>query len=459
MKLLARRSLEFQLAARLATLYVVATIVAVAALVYQAYSTADSLSILDLGRRAADLAALVTAGEDGKPRFHLPPSLATVYESPADIFFFAVRGPDGGIIAASNLEIRDLVSGWPAAGEEPSYFRLEQFGGGRQDYHGITMRVAGPAGPLSVTVARATDSHELAYSVLREFVRHIAWTIPIIVVATLAIGVLAIRRGLLPLRLVSSQAAAINPARMSVRLPEENLPTEVRPLVEAMNLALDRLEKGFAVQREFTANAAHELRTPLAVVAAGLEQVEVNDELAKLKLDVARMSRLVEQLLRVARLDAIALDVSDTVDLSVIVAEVVAYMAPFAVAQKKSLGAYGIEQPVYVKGNRYAIEDAVRNLVENALTHAPPDTEVAVGVERDGSVRVADRGCGVRIEERDHIFDRFWRGKGSRGCGAGLGLAIVKEIMKAHHGRVVVEDNPGGGAVFVLCFSGRAEPA
>jgi two-component system, OmpR family, sensor histidine kinase TctE len=459
MKWLAGRSLEFQLAIRLAALYVVATMIGVAALVYQAYETADSLSDLDLRRRAQDLAMLVSVDADTKPRLTLPPKLAAIYESSAEIFLFAVRDSTGRVIAASNAQTRHLVSGWPIASDEPSYFRLEQFGRTEQNYHGLTIRAESKAGAMSVTVARAADTSELVHSVLREFVLDISWTIPLIVLATLAIGILAIRRGLRPLREVSSQAAAINPASLSLRLREGNLPTELRPLVEAMNQALDRLEKGFVVQRQFAANAAHELRTPLAIVAAGLDQMQGNGELAKLRLDVARMSRLVEQLLRVARLDTIALDVSATVDLAAIAAEVVAYMAPLAVARGASLAAQGVEQPIYVKGNRYAIEDALRNLVENALTHTLLDTEVLVTIEPDGQVSVADRGAGVPVEDRDHIFDRFWRAKGARGSGAGLGLAIVKEIMKAHRGSVSVNDNPGGGAIFALQFLAAEDAA
>lgn len=112
-----------------------------------------------------------------------------------------------------------------------------------------------------------------------------------------------------------------------------------------------------------------------------------------------------------------------------------------------------------MQGNRYAVEDALRNLVENALSHAPPYTEVVVAVGADGALSVADRGCGVRREDREHIFDQFWRGKDRRGSGAGLGLAIVREIMKAHRGSVLVEDNPGGGAVFVMQFSAGPTPA
>jgi signal transduction histidine kinase len=127
-------------------------------------------------------------------------------------------------------------------------------------------------------------------------------------------------------------------------------------------------------------------------------------------------------------------------------------MAPPSLANGRALAAQGTEQSVIVRGNRHAIEDAIRNLVENAVAHSPPSSEVVVDLSPPAAVNVSDRGPGVPLADREHIFDRFWRGRDSPGQGSGLGLAIVSEIMRAHHGSVRVGDNPGGGAVFTLVF-------
>ncbi len=444
------RSLQVRLAIRLAAVYIVATAIAVGILLYQAYDTAGNLNDRELGFRAADLASFVVLDPSGAARLQLPPKLAAAYEgSRTDLF--AIRQRDH-VLAASLPEFGDLAAKWPAATDEPSYFRLDDFIGAGQSYYGLSVSLPSAAGPVTVMVARAAEADVLVHSLLREFVFDIAWTIPLLVLATLGIGVWAIRSGLKPVRRVSQLAAVIGPSAISTRLPEANLPSEITPLVAAVNRALDRLERGFALQREFTANAAHELRTPLAIVTAQLDAMQGNGELARLKEDIARMNRLVEQLLRVARLDAVALDTSSTVDLGKAAAEVVAYMAPLAVAAGRSLALIGADEPTLVKGNRHAIEDAIRNLVENAIAHAPPHTEVTVEVVADGIVSVADQGPGVPDTVREHIFRRFWRAKDAQTKGAGLGLAIVREIMNAHGGSVLVENNPSGGAVFSLIF-------
>jgi two-component system, OmpR family, sensor histidine kinase TctE len=164
------------------------------------------------------------------------------------------------------------------------------------------------------------------------------------------------------------------------------------------------------------------------------------------------MNRLVEQLLCVARLDSVALDVSSSVDLRELAEEVVGSMAHLAVSAGRTIALTGANQPVLVTGNAAAIDDALRNLIENALAHTAPGTEVVVEVGPEGTISVQDSGPGVSAEDRPHIFERFWRGKGVRTNGAGLGLAIVMEIIRAHGASITVSDRLPRGARFDLRF-------
>jgi signal transduction histidine kinase len=321
-----------------------------------------------------------------------------------------------------------------------------------QDYSGVSIRLDSAAGPLSVLVAEVSGGNQLVHSILREFVFDIAWFVPPFVALALLLAAFSVRRSLLPLRTASAQAGAIGPGSIALRLPEADVPTEAFPLVIAVNQALDRLEQGFVIQRRFTANAAHELRTPLTIITARLDTLEGNGQLSALREEVARMNRLVEQLLCVARLDSLALDVSSPVDLHQLAEEVVGSMAHLAVSDCRTIALTGADQPVLVTGNAAAIADALRNLIENALAHTAPGTEVIVEVGPEGALSVQDSGPGIPVEDRPHIFERFWRGKGVRASGAGLGLAIVMEIVRAHGASITVSDHLPRGARFDLRF-------
>jgi signal transduction histidine kinase len=276
--------------------------------------------------------------------------------------------------------------------------------------------------------------------------------VPPFVAIALLLATYSVRRSLRPLRTASAPASDIGPGSISIRLPETDVPTEALPLVIAVNRALDRLEQGFTLQRRFTANAAHELRTPLTIITARLDSLEGNGEVSALREEVARMNRLVEQLLCVARLDSVVLDVSSRVDLRQVAEEVVGSMAHLALAIGRTVALTGTDHPVIVAGNAPAIGDALRNLVENALAHTAPGTEVTVEVGQEGTFSVLDSGPGVPVDDRPRIFDRFWRGRRVRTDGAGLGLAIVMEIARAHGASIAVSDRVPCGARFELRF-------
>jgi signal transduction histidine kinase len=132
--------------------------------------------------------------------------------------------------------------------------------------------------------------------------------------------------------------------------------------------------------------------------------------------------------------------------------EVVGSIAHLALASGRTIALTGADGPVVITGNPVAIADALRNLVENALAHTAPGSEVIVEVGRDGALSVLDSGPGIPDEDRPRIFDRFWRGKGARTEGAGLGLAIVMEIVKAHGAGIAVSNRASCGARFDLRF-------
>jgi len=414
--------------------------------------TAGSLADRELGLRAEDLVRYVSLDENQKPRLELPPSLKEAYSAAAHQSVFAIRDKDGRIVEVSTPEIGAMIARWPQPDTEPSYFRLTKFGPLERDYSGVSIRLDSAAGPLSVLVAEASGSDQLIHSILREFVFDIAWYVPPFVALALLVAAFSVRRSLLPLRAASSRATAIGPASIGLRLPEADVPAEALPLVVAVNHALDRLEQGFVIQRRFTANAAHELRTPLTIITARLDTVEGNGQLVALREEVARMNRLVEQLLCVARLDSVALDVSSPVDLHELAEEVVGSMAHLALSACRTIALAGADHPVMVTGNAAAIADALRNLIENALAHTASGTEVVVEVDPKGAISVQDSGPGIPAGDLPHIFERFWRGKGVRASGAGLGLAIVMEIVKAHGASITVNERVPRGARFDLRF-------
>ncbi len=443
-------SLQGQLALRLAVVFFVVSAAAIGLLLWEGSEAADSFGLEMLRYRTSELAQHLARTPDGRATLNLPADLARLYSGKQGSNLYAIKTASGQMLA-SGQEMADQFAHWQVE-PTPRNFRLEEFGARQDDYYGLTVIENSPVGPVAVAVAHTSDADAMAVAMLKFFARRIAWMIPLFALVTLLIGAWSIRAGLGPLAAISRRAARIDPRSADVRLPTTGLPSELLPLVRAVNLAFDRLQEGFAIQRRFTANAAHELRTPLTMLTAGLGELSDEPSVTKLRADVARMNRLVAQLLRVARLDAVPVDVSARVDLGQVAAQVVEYLAPWAIAQRRTIGLDEPAQPVLVTGNAEEMSDAIRNIVENAVLHSPQGTEVTVGVSADGTVTVNDQGSGVPLEERSHIFRRFWRGKGVAAPGAGLGLSIVAEIVRLHGGAVEVGDAPGGGASFKLKF-------
>jgi signal transduction histidine kinase len=298
----------------------------------------------------------------------------------------------------------------------------------------------------------------LVDDVVANLFRNVGWiTLPILLLL-LATDIVIFRRAVQPLLRASDRAAHISPTRTDVRLPTDDIPSEIRPLVVAVNQALDRLEQGFRRLREFTADAAHELRTPLSVLRMRIDTLPDRPTADALRGNVEGMSRVVSQLLDAAELEMLVVIPHEKADLRAVCAEVAEFIAPLALAQGKTLALSGAEGSVWVQGNAEMLRRAVRNLVENALNHTAKGTDVEILVGEQGTVSVLDQGEGIPAVNRERIFERFWRRDRRRPGGAGLGLSIVKRIVEAHGASIAVANRPNGGADFTIRFIADAAP-
>lgn len=259
----------------------------------------------------------------------------------------------------------------------------------------------------------------------------------------------AVRWGLKPLRIAAEQASRIDMNSLHQRLDAEDVSSEIRPLVDAINDALARLDAGVARQRRFAANAAHELRTPVTILGARLDAPEEASFKSDLKRDLRRMRNIVEQLLATARMGEQAANLNETIDLIALVRSAISDAALLAIRAGRQIALEAPSTSVLATGSRSALESVVANLIDNALRAEPKGGTIIVRIGEDATIEVVDHGSGVEKTDRDLIFEPFWR-KNDSTPGNGLGLAIAKELVDAHGGRIWVEDTPGGGATFKL---------
>lgn len=254
------------------------------------------------------------------------------------------------------------------------------------------------------------------------------------------------RRVLRPLRDASAVAAGIAPRNLTARLDAQRLPSELTPLIDAFNSALERLEKGYRVQQEFLAAAAHELKTPLALIRAEIEFAAQPGREHLLK-DVDLMARQVHQLLHLAEVSETRNYAFEDCDASTVVADAVSYLARLGERHGVHVDHLPPPAPVPLQADGSALFILVKNLVENAIQHTAPGDTVTVRLDATG-LRVRNPGPHIAKDDKPKLFTRFWRGPGSTHEGAGLGLAICEEIAMAHGWRLSAGDvvHPPGTA-------------
>jgi len=270
----------------------------------------------------------------------------------------------------------------------------------------------------------------------------------------LTVALLATRQSLKSLHEISQQAQDIGPTDPDRRLSADKLPSEIAPLIDAVNGAFARLEQGYRSQRDFSSNVAHEIRTPLAILRSSVERIKDSKLRADIKQDVSRLDRMFEQLIDLSRADASEQAVYSKVDLHKIAVDLATDMASETIRSGRTLAVTGVPL-CYVEGNPGLLTIALGNLVRNALHYSREGSEVEIEVlDRPAGWRVLDRGPGVSENLKDDLFERFNRGSssGHKSVGSGLGLAIVKSVADAHGAKAYIEDRQGGGSVFVFEF-------
>jgi len=413
-------------------------------------SHVDTLRDRSLNGQAADLARHLTIGADGGLRLKLPPVLAAAYDSDKGAYQFTIVDVAGRLLAASAGLSAPLYKGTAAKDDGIVYFESIDSASGRSLY-GASLRTIASERTIEIQVAQGSDHRDvLADTFLDELADEVLWIVPLIFAAILGVTFVSLKHAMRPLEEVSGQAATIGPSTLDRRLPLAGVPAEIRPLVEAVNAALSRLEEGFRNQRRFTADAAHEMRTPITLIKSHLQALNVTEAEALMD-DLAGLERVVSQLLKLAQVEDFRIEPEQSADLHDIAHNVSSFLAPAAIAWGKTLALTGAEH-VPVHGDADALEVALRNLVENALEHTAAGTEVEINISDTPALRVLDRGPGLPDEDRALMFERFWRKDRHKGMGAGLGLSIVGRIVAAHGARLEAENRPDGGAVFSIVF-------
>lgn len=308
----------------------------------------------------------------------------------------------------------------------------------------VVRRAEGPVGTF--TVLGKGSLYSMTFVVL--FLSNLVMipVLALLAIITVVATPLIVRRAFRHLAVAASEAGRIDIDSRGSRLSANGIPAEIVPLVDAMNGALRRLDDGYDRHQRFLIEAAHELRTPIAILQAKIETAPDSALARHLHRDVARLATLAEQMLDLQRLER-GISPEDAVDLGQVAQGVVADLAPLVIAAGGELEVVDFGT-ASVRGDRAAIERVLANLIQNAVEHGGRRVVVRV----DGTtVEVEDDGPGIPAPERDRVFEPFHRLR-PQSTGAGLGLNLVRQVMARHGGLVEALDAPATGTIMRLEF-------
>jgi signal transduction histidine kinase len=414
----------------------------------------------------AELAAIRAAIGTGRD-----PAAAPQYGSyPANYGFRVLaERPAGGlkVVLEINPSVlppmpKDYMNGEGVAEESSiteGVFDLGRFneGGGNSDRWMISDLVQIDGKKLWVQIAMAGDPAWLWRNVIEtELIDHVVVPIGITVPLMTLAAFFTVRQTLRPLSRIAGQAEALGRAVRTGRtlepLATNGLPSEIVDVVAAINSMLHRLETTLLQQKQFTADVAHELRTPLAVLRLQVADLPTTATVEQVVSELDALGALVSQLLRLAQAEDAMLAARQQVDLNAVSRKVCEDLAPLALPRGQTIEFDAPRRPILLSGQAELLDIAVRNVVDNALKASPRAATVSVTLSGEGTIVVEDQGPGIPDKQKEAIFGRFWRGDSTRGGGAGIGLALVKRVVELHGGSIRVEDRAGGGSRFVLAF-------
>jgi signal transduction histidine kinase len=467
--------MRFSLTGRLIAVVVGCQLLLTAVLTLMAvvYGHAELREAFDsaLEARATSVLALVRYDENDPPGLLFDSSLLPRSPRLRRRDAFEIRSSDGHVVARSGQPAN--IPTRPASAPV-SYTDVTVDGA---PYRAVVLRdVAVLDNEESVKVpARVTVVYASSRVAMRRQLTHlalyVAGTSLLMLLAASGLAVWGVRRGLEPLRELAAQASAISVRNWNFRPPPPGaIASELAPLAGAIGTVLDRLRDSFRQQRDFTSDAAHELKTSVAILKSTLQSLlhrpraeqEYRDGLEALLEDCGRLEDLLDRMLRLARIEQWAENGTPrevgTAELSSTCEAAILRMQRMADARNIGLELIS-PLAVRLRADPKDLELIWVNLLENAVQYGPVGSKVAVRIQRDGaagtSVSVEDSGPGVEPKELPYIFERFRRGDPSRARstgGFGLGLAICKALVEAYGGRIEAINRPERGTAIRVSF-------
>ncbi|WP_315856053.1 HAMP domain-containing sensor histidine kinase [Rhizobium leguminosarum] len=369
----------------------------------------------------------------------MTPELAKLREESPDLWFAARLG-DGNVVAFGQVpaEYAPLVPHLDKLSSADMRGQFEPF-----TLSALVRQESGPAGDMMIIAHGRVQPFTALITIASNIVA--ATIFLVLALVSIVATPMIVTRALAGVLKTTEEAERIDAGRRGIRLSEDKVPREIGPLVRAVNEALDRLDESYNRQHRFIASAAHELRTPIAILRMKIDAA-TDMGLRSLLPDVSRLATLSEQLLDLHRLDNGA--PSDRIDLVALARSVVADLAPVLIASGKAIEVI-VEQPGKIMGNTGSIERALTNLIQNGVEHG--GNEVIVRVNGT-SLEVEDNGVGIPGEEHERVLEPFHRLR-PRSSGTGLGLNLVKQVVDHHGGRITIAEAPSGGAIVRLEFT------